>query len=632
MILVLKKAITAEQKEQLREALVTENYMIREIEGVEETILGVVGKVVRESSYFEMLPGVAKAIPISKPYKLVSRELHPNPSIINVGHVAIGGDRLVVIAGPCGVEDRKRTIEIARKVRKCGAVLFRGGAFKPRTSPYAFQGMGEEGLKILSEVRDETGLGIVTEMTSPGQADLMVKYVDVVQIGARNMQNFELLKCVGRIGKPVLLKRGLSATIEEWLMSAEYILSEGNDQVILCERGIRTFERYTRNTLDLTAVPVIKKLTHLPIIVDPSHATGIRAKVSPMARAAIAAGADGIIVEVHTEPDKALSDGPQSLYPEQFEQLMRDLYVIAPVVGKQLDFRYLEKAAIVNGHQESGQAPTRIVYHGVPGSFSHKACSQFFGEETPTQNCASFRSVFQAVENGEATFGIIPIENSLTGSIHENYDLLLEYDLKIVGELSLRIKHNLIGHADATLDGIKRVYSHPQVFQQCREFLEGYPDWDLVASKDTASCVRRIKENGDPQEAAIASKDAAQLSQMKIMKEGIETNPRNFTRFVVISKEEFPAGSRGKSSLIYSVSNTPGALYETLKIFSENHVNLVKLESRPIHARPWEYLFYADLEADITDEKYSNILERLQKSTEYLKVLGSYPKGADAAH
>jgi 3-deoxy-7-phosphoheptulonate synthase len=632
MILVLKKAITAEQKERLREALVTENYMIREIEGVEETILGVVGKVVRESSYFEMLPGVAKAIPISKPYKLVSRELHPNPSIINVGHVAIGGDRLVVIAGPCGVEDRKRTLEIARKVRKCGAVLFRGGAFKPRTSPYAFQGMGEEGLKILSEVRDETGLGIVTEMTSPGQADLMVKYVDVVQIGARNMQNFELLKCVGRIGKPVLLKRGLSATIEEWLMSAEYILSEGNDQVILCERGIRTFERYTRNTLDLTAVPVIKKLTHLPIIVDPSHATGIREKVSPMARAAIAAGADGIIVEVHTEPDKALSDGPQSLYPEQFEQLMRDLYVIAPVVGKQLDFRYLEKAAIVNGHQKSGQAPTRIVYSGVPGSFSHKACSQFFGEETPTQNCASFRSVFQAVENGEATFGIIPIENSLTGSIHENYDLLLEYDLKIVGELSLRIKHNLIGHADTTLDGIKRVYSHPQVFQQCREFLEGYPDWDLVASKDTASCVRRIKENGDPQEAAIASKDAAQLSQMKIMKEGIETNPRNFTRFVIISKEEFPAGSRGKSSLIYSVSNTPGALYETLKIFAENHVNLVKLESRPIHARPWEYLFYADLEADITDEKYGNILERLQRSTEYLKVLGSYPKGADAAH
>ena len=193
-------------------------------------------------------------------------------------------------------------------------------------------------------MREETGLGVVTEMTSPSQADLMMKYVDVIQIGARNMQNFELLKCVGRIGKPVLLKRGLAATIEEWLMSAEYILSEGNDQVILCERGIRTFEPYTRNTLDLTAVPVVKKLTHLPIIVDPSHATGLRDKVSPMARAAIAAGADGLIIEVHTDPDKALSDGPQSLYPDQFEQLMRDLYVIGPVVGKQLDYAYLDKA------------------------------------------------------------------------------------------------------------------------------------------------------------------------------------------------------------------------------------------------------------------------------------------------
>src|SRR5208283_2891547 len=302
VILVLGKGTTKEEVERLKDVLRSEGHMVKDIGGVEERVLGIVGKMYRESAYYESLPGVEKAVPISKPYKLVSRELHPAASIIKVGDVAIGGDRLVVIAGPCGVEDRKRTLDIARAVRKHGAVLFRGGAFKPRTSPYAFQGMGEEGLKILREVREETGLGIVSEITSPSQADLMMKYVDIVQIGARNMQNFELLKSVGRIGKPVLLKRGLSATIEEWLMSAEYILSEGNDQVMLCERGIRTFERYTRNTLDLTAVPVIKKLTHLPIIVDPSHATGIREKVSPMARASIAAGADGLIVEVHTEP------------------------------------------------------------------------------------------------------------------------------------------------------------------------------------------------------------------------------------------------------------------------------------------------------------------------------------------
>jgi len=627
MILILKKGITSREAEQLKNTLRSEKYLIKEIKGVEETIIGVVGTVRKDLRHFETLPGVAKVIPISKPYKLVSRELHPEPSIIRVGDVAIGGDRLVVIAGPCAVEDRKRTLEIARLVRSYGAVLFRGGAFKPRTSPYSFQGLGEEGLKILAEVREETGLGVVTEMTSPSQADLMMKYVDVVQIGARNMQNFELLKCVGRIGKPVLLKRGLSATIEEWLMSAEYILSEGNDQVVLCERGIRTFERHTRNTLDLTAVPVIKELTHLPIIVDPSHATGMRDKVSPMARAAIAAGADGLTIEVHTEPDKALSDGPQSLYPEQFKQLMRDLYVIAPVVGKQLDTTYLEKAALMTKSFAPGEIPGKVVYHGVPGSFSHKACLQFFGTEVPHQNTSSFRELFQTVHNGEARLGIIPVENSLSGSIHENYDLLLEYDLKIVGELTLRVKHYLIGLEGASPEAIKRVYSHPQVFQQCREFLARRPEWDVVACQDTASGVQRVKTNGDPQEAAIASREAAKLFDMKVLEEGIETNPRNFTRFVVISREEFLDGPRNKSSLIFSVSDRPGSLYQTLKIFADRNVNLVKLESRPIHSKPWEYLFYADVEIDIHDAQYQDLLEELREKTEFLKVLGSYCKG-----
>jgi len=627
VILVLKKGISAEETETLKDQLRADNYLIKEIQGVEETILGVVGTIRKDARHFETLPGVAKVIPISKPYKLVSRELHPGPSVIQVGDVAIGGDRLVVIAGPCAVEDRKRTLEIARMVRENGGVLFRGGAFKPRTSPYSFQGLGEEGLKILAEVRAETGMGVVTEMTSPNQADLMVKYVDVVQIGARNMQNFELLKCVGRIGKPVLLKRGLSGTIEEWLMSAEYILSEGNDQVILCERGIRTFERYTRNTLDLTAIPVIKKLTHLPIIIDPSHATGIREKVSPMARAAIAAGADGVIIEVHTEPDKALSDGPQSLYPEQFKQLMRDLYVIAPVVGKQLDYAYLDKAKAMKSPPAAGEAPTMALYAGVPGSFSHKACVQFFGSELPHQNCLSFREVFETVQTGGASLGIIPVENSLTGSIHENYDLLLEYDLKIVGEITLRIQHNLISHPTTSIDSIKRVYSHPQVFQQCREFLEKHPDWDLVACKDTATGVHRVKENNDPLEAALASKEAAEISRMSILQESIETNPRNFTRFVVISNGQFLDGPKNKSSLIYSVSDTPGSLYETLRIFAARQINLVKLESRPIHSKPWEYLFYADVEVDIEDEKYRDLLDELRKKTEFLKVLGTYSKG-----
>jgi 3-deoxy-7-phosphoheptulonate synthase len=630
MILVLSQDITREEKERLKERLRSEDTQVKEIIGVEETILGLVGKINKDITYYDNLPGVAQAIPISTPYKLVSRQLHPAPSIIKIGDVAIGGDRLVVIAGPCGVEDRAMTLDIARTVSRSGAVLFRGGAFKPRTSPYSFQGLGEEGLKILSEVRAETGLGIVTEMTSISQADLMVKYVDVIQIGARNMQNFELLKCAGRIGKPVLLKRGLAATIEEWLMSAEYILSEGNDRVILCERGIRTFEPYTRNTLDLSAVPVVKKLTHLPIIIDPSHATGLRDKVSPMARAAIAAGADGLIIEVHTEPDKALSDGPQSLYPYQFEQLMRDLYVIGPVVGKQLDYAYLDKAKMIRRLEAPGGAPVQAAYSGVPGSFSHKACQQFFGTEVPLQACASFREVFDLVDADGAAFGLLPLENSLTGSIHENYDLLLDYDLKIVGEVTLRIKHNLIGHENAALAAIQRIYAHPQIFRQCREFLEAHPGWDRIACQDTASCVARIKENNDPTEAAIAGAEAARLYRMVVLKEGIEMNPRNFTRFVVLSKHGALPGLRNKSSLIFSVSDQPGALFETLRVFAEHNINLSKLESRPIHDRPWEYLFYVDAETDLSAAPNRPWLEQLKDKTEYFKYLGSYQKGGAA--
>jgi 3-deoxy-7-phosphoheptulonate synthase len=248
----------------------------------------------------------------------------------------------------------------------------------------------------------------------------------------------------------------------------------------------------------------------------------------------------------------------------------------------------------------------------------------------PHQSCPSFREVFEAVQNGDATLGILPVENSLTGSIHENYDLLLEYDLHIVGEMTLRIEHNLVGHPDTPLEGIKRVYSHPQVFQQCKEFLEDHPEWDLVACKDTATAVRRVKENNDREEVAVAGREAAELFGMALLREGIETSPRNFTRFVVVSAGEFLEGPKNKSSLIYSVSDQPGSLYETLKVFAKRKINLVKLESRPIHSKPWEYLFYADIEADVSDPQYRPLLEKLQKKTEFLKILGSYPKGFDS--
>ena len=625
MIIVLKKGVSKKEEDNVRSILREEGCLIREMSTGEETVIGAVGKVSRDIRFFEQLSGVAKVIPVSRPYKLVSREMHPEDTVVQIGDVELGGPRIVVIAGPCAIESREQAMTIAREVKSAGAVLFRGGAFKPRTSPYSFQGLGEEGLKILAQIREETGLRIATEMTSPNQVDLMMKYVDVVQIGARNMQNFELLRSAGRIGKPVLLKRGLSATMEEWLMSAEYILSEGNEQVILCERGIRTFERYTRNTLDLSAIPIIKNLTHLPVVIDPSHATGLREKVSPMARAAIAAGADGLMIEVHHDPSKALSDGPQSLYPEQFEQLMRDLYVIAPVVGKQLDFGYLDKATaapILPSARTGSQR--RAVFAGEMQAFAHKAAQQFFGSGINIESAASFRSVFQEVKEGKSDFGVIPLENSLTGSIHENYDLLLEYDVRIVGEITLRIVHALIGHPETKVEEIKRVISHPQALEQCRDFLEKQKDWELVAARDTSTAVRRVKEEKNPGDVAIAAREAADLFELSILKEGIETNARNYTRFAVIAAHALENGPKKKSSLVYSVSNKPGALFETLKIFSENGINLVKLESRPIHGKPWEYMFYVDLEADVESDELQGVMKKLSENIEFLKILGCY--------
>ena len=625
MILVLEKGITEDQKSHIRSVLFKEGCIVREMTDAGQSVIGAIGKGNRDRAFFEGLSGVKKVIPVSTSFKLVSRQMHPEDTLVRVGNVTIGGERITIIAGPCAVESREQAFTIAKEVRKYGALLFRGGAFKPRSSPYSFQGLGEAGLKILAEVREEFGLGIVTEITSPTQADLMMKYVDVLQVGARNVQNFELLKCVGRMGKPVLLKRGLSSTIEEWLMSAEYILSEGNEQVALCERGIRTFEPYTRNTLDLSAIPVLKKLTHLPVIIDPSHATGIREKVSPMARAAIAAGADGLMIEVHNNPDEALSDGAQSLYPEQFGQLTRDIYVIAPVIGKQLDFGYLEKAKAVDRLSKAkGKKSQRAAFLGEMGTFSHKACAQYFGEKVAPVPSPSFRGIFEAVKMGEADFGVIPLENSLTGSIHENYDLLLEYDLKVVDEIALRIIYHVIAKSGTKIEHIKRIFASPQAFQQCRQYLERHTDWEQVPVNDTARAVIEISKGNGSTDAAIGSKEAAEIYGMQVIEEGIETNPRNFTRFVIIGREPLERGPRRKSSLIYSTGNQPGALFETLKAFAEGGINLVKLESRPIHGKPWEYMFYVDLEADAESELFKPVLDVLKARTDYLKILGSY--------
>ena len=546
----------------------------------------------------------------------------------------IGGLRIVAIAGPCSVESRQQTMEVAACVRESGAVLFRGGAWKPRTSPYAFQGLGEEALTYLKEAGEKYGMPVVSEIVSPEHVDMMRDYVDVLQIGARNMQNFELLKRVGSLGKPVLLKRGLAATIQDLLMSAEYLLAAGTDSVILCERGIRTFETATRNTLDLSAVRVVKKLSHLPMIVDPSHGTGLRAKVSPMALAAVAAGADGITVEVHTDPDKALSDGPQSLYPDQFEKLMRDIEAMAPVLGKELA-RLPDPAAPASQSAISPSAAAGsgivVTFQGERGAFGEHAIRHWFSGEVTAQPVPDFRSVFDSVLQGRSRFGMVPIENSLTGSIHENYDLLLQYpDLRIVGEQKIRIVHNLIAMQGAGLGDIRRVFSHPQALAQCAKFLDTHPEWERVAFYDTAGAVQHVAATGAKENAAIASEDAAQVYGLSVLRQGLETNVQNYTRFFVIAREEqaLPpeAGGRraGKASLCFAVADEPGALFKALQVLADRGLNMKKLESRPIHGKPWEYLFYIDVDLPQEMSVFTRGMEELKAVSEDLRVLGTY--------
>jgi 3-deoxy-7-phosphoheptulonate synthase len=338
MVIVMQEGATEPQIQHVIDRLIAHGFNVHRSTGESHTVLGAVG-VHRDFDHrdFELLEGVREVMRITQPFKLASRQFRPEGTIVDLGEgVKIGGPEVVVAAGPCSVESREQIFCVAEGVAKAGAKILRAGAFKPRTSPYAFQGMGEPGLKLMREAADRFHLRTVSEVMDTSQIPMMLEYVDMFQVGARNMQNYYLLRGLGEVRKPVLLKRGLSATMEELLLSAEYILSGGNYNVVLCERGIRTFETYTRNTFDLAAIPVIKKLSHLPIIGDPSHATGRRDKVPPMARAAVAAGADGLIIEVHNDPDRALSDGAQSLEPSTFMQLMAELRIIAPAIGRRV--------------------------------------------------------------------------------------------------------------------------------------------------------------------------------------------------------------------------------------------------------------------------------------------------------
>ncbi|HEX6084748.1 MAG TPA: 3-deoxy-7-phosphoheptulonate synthase [Thermoanaerobaculia bacterium] len=337
MIIVMQKHAPEPHIEHVMGELITRGFDVHRSTGADQTVLGVVGRVdTLDPREFELFDSVQEVVRVSEPYKLTSRTFRPHKTIVNARGVLIGGDNVVVMAGPCTIENETQMRETARRVARSGARVLRGGAYKPRTSPYAFQGMGVEGLKLLRATADEFDMATVSEVMEISQIEKMLEYVDILQVGARNMQNFNLLSALGQVRKPVLLKRGMSATIQEWLLAAEYIMAGGNYDVILCERGIRTFETYTRNTFDISAIPVIDKLSHLPIVGDPSHATGRRDKVAPLARAIVAAGGDGLLIEVHHEPEKAVCDGPQSLYPEQFARLMDELKIIVPAVGRSI--------------------------------------------------------------------------------------------------------------------------------------------------------------------------------------------------------------------------------------------------------------------------------------------------------
>ncbi|HEY8227737.1 MAG TPA: 3-deoxy-7-phosphoheptulonate synthase [Pyrinomonadaceae bacterium] len=333
MLIVMKADATEGEVETVLRVIEALGFKGHPMPGATRTAIGITGNQgAVDPSHFENLPGVAEAIRVSKPYKLITLDLRPEKTVVRVGDAAIGGDELAIIAGPCAIESRAQAFAIAEAVRRSGVRFFRGGAYKPRTSPYAFQGLGEEGLRILAEVRDAYGLKIVTEALDEPGVDLVERYGDMIQIGARNMQNFSLLRRVGRARLPVLLKRGLSATLDEWLLAAEYVMSEGNYQIVLCERGIRTFAQHTRNTLDLAAIPAVRRISHLPVIVDPSHGTGKNFMVTPLARAGVAVGADGLIIEVHDQPEQALSDGAQALTLDQYEQLVGEVRAIHDVI------------------------------------------------------------------------------------------------------------------------------------------------------------------------------------------------------------------------------------------------------------------------------------------------------------
>lgn len=645
MVIVLKKDVTEEQLHVIRTFLTDRNFKLNEINGSEETVIAAVGKMNIDGSEVSLLPGVRNIIPISKPYKLACREFKKENSVAEISNgkgqiIRVGGQRIVCIAGPAVVESREQIMSIAEKVSKSGAVMLRAAGYKPRTSPYSFQGLGEEGFRYLKEAGEKYALPVVSEIVSEELVAMMHDYVDVYQIGARNMQNFDLLRKIGTLGKPVILKRSYTATLEEFLMSAEYLLSSGAENVILCERGIRTFESATKNTLDLSSIPLLRSLTHLPIIVDPCHSVGIKDAISSMSLASIACGADGIVVSVHDHPEKALSGGASSIIPSQFDKLMHDVEAICPVVGKAVCHIRHEPNVVKNSgkiSKENNIGKISCAYSGKKGAYAEQAISLYFdSKEVDAIAVDSFPEIFQSVIDGKVDYGMVPIENSLAGSVYQNYDNFSRFeDVSIVGAVTLNIRHSLLGKPGTKLENVKTVQSHPQALAQCRKFLDGFKDWTIIDSVSTSTAAENVSKSSEYDCVAIGSRRNAELYGLEILKEDIENDAGNFTRFVIIQANHLEGKEKGSvinvspdtASFIFTTKNEPGALYNVLGAFQSLNLNLTRLESRPISGQPWKYWFYADLDlagCENAEEQVAKVKEALKEKAFDVRLLGMY--------
>ncbi len=640
MVIVLKPSITQTEKTQLKTFLTRRNFKINEVRGEEETVLAAVGKLSLDVREVQMLPGVSRVIPISKPYKLASREFKREDTVVTLAAygqtLKIGGSRICVIAGPSAIESKEQLFTVAQSLALSGAGILCGGSFRSALSPYEFQGLGKKALQWLKQAGKQFGMPVCTEVFSAEQVTVAQPYVDVLLVGPKNMANGELLKKVSASGKPVILCRSSSATIKEFLLSAECLLSYGAEQVILCESGIRTFEGTTRSTLDLSAVPLLKELTHLPVIVDPCAAVGNRDKIPSLAIASVACGSDGIALDVHNAPEEALCDGAQSLYLSQFDKVMHDIQAMCPVAGKVLS-RVHEVSGVSAAKKTNAKAKQiSCAYSGTRGAYAEQAVGRYFdGLDVKSVAVDSFAQIFQQVTDGTVQYGMVPIENSLAGSVYQNYDNFLRFeDVRIVGAVTLNIRHALLGVKGASIEDIKQVYSHPQGFAQCKKFLDSHSGWTHIDAVSTATAADLVHKSKSKENAAIASEVNASLYKLSVLAQDIADDPGNFTRFVVIAAPRKKAASKNlqkpnMASFLFKCKNEPGALCRALGVLEKYRLNLTRLESRPIPGEPWRYWFYADadmqaLEAPDHGAYIDTVLESLSQTVEQVRLLGLY--------